>query len=362
MVKSREMVDYFQRYLEIFNGDEIPEPKSIFNTTAEVLNLHAMNEAKDAYMKRMESLRVTATSHVLVDKELVEEHKESLERSIELFSEQSRFGGETFSKYFKEVLERELQEKFNFFRRLNDSKIQNVFHKAKDSYITRMEAEVDKSVPLHAQDLKDVHEKTSEDSITMFQTVTANGTYQALSEELLAKLIEDINTKFHHYRAINNSKIHVTIRKTSETAIEQYCKAMEEVLLGPIYINEIKLEYEHRDARRVAMEAFGRSSSYGTELLTSHSASLAREVEEKFAFYRDLNNSKRLGKRMVAIFEQVELVLLLCLFSPAPAPGFPGAGRQEGEGVPEEQGAAKGCGRRTSGDHSVQDLIRFLEA
>ena len=35
-IKSREMVDFFQRYLEIFNGDEIPEPKSIFNTTAEV--------------------------------------------------------------------------------------------------------------------------------------------------------------------------------------------------------------------------------------------------------------------------------------------------------------------------------------
>ena len=36
VVKSKEMVDYFSKYLEIFNGDEIPEPKSIFESTAEV--------------------------------------------------------------------------------------------------------------------------------------------------------------------------------------------------------------------------------------------------------------------------------------------------------------------------------------
>ena len=36
VVKSKEMVDYFSKYLEIFYGDEIPEPKSIFESTAEV--------------------------------------------------------------------------------------------------------------------------------------------------------------------------------------------------------------------------------------------------------------------------------------------------------------------------------------
>ena len=64
-VKSHEMVDFFQRYLEIFNGDEIPEPKSIFNTTAEVTNLHALNSSREAYVERMEGLKLSETSDAI---------------------------------------------------------------------------------------------------------------------------------------------------------------------------------------------------------------------------------------------------------------------------------------------------------
>ena len=84
-VKSREMVDFFQRYLEIFNGDEIPEPKSIFNTTAEVTNLHALNSSREAYVERMEGLKLSATSEAVVDTDLTKRHAENLAFSLQLF-------------------------------------------------------------------------------------------------------------------------------------------------------------------------------------------------------------------------------------------------------------------------------------
>ena len=84
-VKAREMVDFFQRYLEIFNGDEIPEPKSIFNTTAEVTNLHALNSSREAYVERMEGLKLSATSEAVVDTDLTKRHAENLAFSLQLF-------------------------------------------------------------------------------------------------------------------------------------------------------------------------------------------------------------------------------------------------------------------------------------
>ena len=84
-VKSREMVDFFQRYLEIFNGDEIPEPKSIFNTTAEVTNLHALNSSREAYVERMEGLKLSATSEAIIETDLTRRHEENLTLSLQLF-------------------------------------------------------------------------------------------------------------------------------------------------------------------------------------------------------------------------------------------------------------------------------------
>ena len=84
-VKSHEMVDFFQRYLEIFNGDEIPEPKSIFNTTAEVTNLHALNSSREMYVERMEGLKLSSTSEAIIDTDLAKRHQENLTHSLQLF-------------------------------------------------------------------------------------------------------------------------------------------------------------------------------------------------------------------------------------------------------------------------------------
>ena len=154
-VKSHEMVDFFQRYLEIFNGDEIPEPKSIFNTTAEVTNLHALNSSREAYVERMEGLKLSATSDAIIDTDLAKRHQENLSHSLQLFQvvhfhriwltpsccgniipqEQSKFGGAEFAAQYQEALLKEIQEKFDYFQKLNDSKIQNLFYQAKEGYV-----------------------------------------------------------------------------------------------------------------------------------------------------------------------------------------------------------------------------------
>ena len=51
--------------------------------------------------------------------------------------EQSKFGGAEFAAQYQEALLRDIQEKFDYFQKLNDSKIQNLFYQAKEGYVFR---------------------------------------------------------------------------------------------------------------------------------------------------------------------------------------------------------------------------------
>jgi len=55
-VKAKEVVRFFKAYMEIFKGDEMPEPKSMLKATSEANNLASLSESKDAYVAMMESV------------------------------------------------------------------------------------------------------------------------------------------------------------------------------------------------------------------------------------------------------------------------------------------------------------------
>jgi len=304
-VKSHEMVDFFQRYLEIFNGDEIPEPKSIFNTTAEVTNLHALNSSREAYVERMEGLKLSATSDAIIDTDLAKRHQENLSHSLQLFQEQSKFGGAEFAAQYQEALLKEIQEKFDYFQKLNDSKIQNLFYQAKEGYLVRMEAECGTGSPLHHQKLGDLHIECAQEAAGLFHQLSIDGTQQALSRRMLDKLVSELESRFLHYQSVNESRIRLAVYRAVDSALDSYSRTVEEIMEGPLSTSPTKLLCEHMEAKRSALEAFNTSSSYGTNFVSTNSKSLERDIDEKFAYYRELNESKKLGKRLKATMEQL---------------------------------------------------------
>ena len=78
-----------------------------------------------------------------------------------------------------------------------------------------------------------------------------------------------------------------------------------QIMEGPLSTSPTKLLCEHMEAKRTALEAFKTSSSYGTNFVSTNSKSLERDIDEKFAYYRELNESKKLGKRLKATLEQL---------------------------------------------------------
>merc|ERR1739844_59827 len=118
-VKCKELLGYFKAYLEIFKGDEMPEPKSMLEATSEANNLASLAEAKETYMRAMEEVcgpeRPYINEHVLET-----EHLRIYDTALEVFNLRRKMGGEEFSIKYREKLESEIMEAFDNFRILNE--------------------------------------------------------------------------------------------------------------------------------------------------------------------------------------------------------------------------------------------------
>ena len=55
-VKCKDLSRYMRAYVDIFKGDEMPEPKSMLEATSEANNLASLSEAKDLYTNMMEGV------------------------------------------------------------------------------------------------------------------------------------------------------------------------------------------------------------------------------------------------------------------------------------------------------------------
>jgi len=131
-VRCKELVRYLRAYVDIFKGDEMPEPKSMLAATSEANNLASLSEAKDYYIAMMEG--VCGGDKAFVNEHILEiEHLRIRDAALDVFSSRRKMGGEEFSAKYREQLEREVDESYENYRLHNDSK--NIF-KAANTPIT----------------------------------------------------------------------------------------------------------------------------------------------------------------------------------------------------------------------------------
>ncbi|EDO43003.1 predicted protein [Nematostella vectensis] len=127
-VTCRGLLEYFKAYMKIFQGDELPQPKSMLLATAEANNLAALATAKDTYSKAMESV-VGGDMPYLSPNELERKHLETRDSALSHFHGTRKMGGKEFSEKYVEQLLKEIDETFENFVKLNDSK--NIFNAAR---------------------------------------------------------------------------------------------------------------------------------------------------------------------------------------------------------------------------------------
>lgn len=127
-VKVRDFVQYCRSYMQIYEGNELPEPKSMLVATAEANNLAAVADAKDVYVSLMEDV-CGGTKPYLKTEAIEAEHRRVRDKAIQQFNSKKKMGGEEFSLTYKEQLEKDIEETFMQFKAHNESK--NIFKSAR---------------------------------------------------------------------------------------------------------------------------------------------------------------------------------------------------------------------------------------
>uniref|UniRef100_A0AAQ4PHQ5 GB1/RHD3-type G domain-containing protein n=1 Tax=Gasterosteus aculeatus aculeatus TaxID=481459 RepID=A0AAQ4PHQ5_GASAC len=127
-ITCRELLHYFKAYMKIYQGEELPHPKSMLQATAEANNLAAVAGAKDLYNKSMEQV-CGGDQPYISPAELERRHAELLQASVRHFRSVKKMGGEDFCRRYQEQLEAELDVAFANFGKHNDGK--NIFFAAR---------------------------------------------------------------------------------------------------------------------------------------------------------------------------------------------------------------------------------------
>ncbi|KPI92121.1 Atlastin [Papilio xuthus] len=127
-VKAKDLPQYFRSYMNIYKGNELPEPKSMLVATAEANNLTAVAEAKEVYTTLMEE--VCGGAKPYLQTQLLEaEHGRARDKALHAFHAKRKMGGDEFSHAYCEQLVQDLEEQFVQFRGHNESK--NIFKAAR---------------------------------------------------------------------------------------------------------------------------------------------------------------------------------------------------------------------------------------
>ncbi|KAG7462817.1 hypothetical protein MATL_G00188800 [Megalops atlanticus] len=127
-VTCRDLVEYFKAYIKIYQGEELPHPKSMLQATAEANNLTAVAGAKDSYNKSMEQV-CGGDKPYIAPSDLERCHEELKQCSVRQFRAVKKMGGEEFCRRYEEQLEAELDEAYANFIKHNDGK--NIFYAAR---------------------------------------------------------------------------------------------------------------------------------------------------------------------------------------------------------------------------------------
>ncbi|CAL8329630.1 unnamed protein product [Merluccius merluccius] len=124
----RDLLHYFKAYMKIYQGEELPHPKSMLQATAEANNLAAVAGAKDLYTKSMEQLCGGDKSY-MAPLELSRRHGDLRLAAVRHFRLVKKMGGEELCRRYQEQLEAELDLSYASFSKHNDGK--NIFQAAR---------------------------------------------------------------------------------------------------------------------------------------------------------------------------------------------------------------------------------------
>lgn len=115
------LVEFFKAYIKIYQGEDLPQPKTMLMATAEANNLAAVAASKEQYYKSMEKVCGGDLPYVSPES-LEEKHHFHFREALHNFSSTKKMGGQEFCDRYQGQLEKELDEMWQSYQKHNESK------------------------------------------------------------------------------------------------------------------------------------------------------------------------------------------------------------------------------------------------
>ncbi|XP_053284627.1 atlastin-3 [Pleuronectes platessa] len=115
------LLEFFKAYIKIYQGEDLPQPKTMLMATAEANNLAAVATAKEQYYKSMEKVCGGDLPYVAPES-LEEKHVFNSREALHSFSSTKKMGGQEFCDKYQSQLENELTEMWQSYCKHNQSK------------------------------------------------------------------------------------------------------------------------------------------------------------------------------------------------------------------------------------------------
>jgi hypothetical protein len=211
-VTCKGLVWYFKTYIDIFKGNALPDPNTVFEATAKLSNESAVEEASAKYRNLMDKACGLADVYVEQD-QLMSFHYEYKHLAITYFKVQPKMGGNDFSQSYLLQLGQQLDQLFVQYHQQNDQigiiakqSNESAVDAACKKYRNSMDEICGPGKPYVEQEqLKNYHSEYKQLAINLFQVLPKWGG-NVYAQSNLVQLEQQLNQLFAQYLQQNEQR------------------------------------------------------------------------------------------------------------------------------------------------------------
>ncbi|KAF9798908.1 hypothetical protein SFRURICE_007314 [Spodoptera frugiperda] len=295
LVSTQDLFEYFQKYVNIFNSDEVPQVTSICQATADACLLAATREARELYSQLMEA-RVRDNFSVS-NATLTAWHEEARDQSLQCFTKKKNlipWGNKTQDatpRFFQE----ELDALLSLYLWNNDKKVRDTMSLAAQAYeaaVSRVSAEHAR-LCLHPQDLDELHADALRQALEIFSA--ARDIPPGQEDDKKFELTRKLQQRYKHLCVINEQNNKSSVMEVREVYVRRMKLEMDQS-----GVSSERLSTLHRDAVDFATTSFYARRNLSTRRDDDpHLQRLLQEMEDCFAeFKQGIVKSNRMMRQM----------------------------------------------------------------
>ncbi|XP_031631878.1 atlastin-like [Contarinia nasturtii] len=290
ILRARDLIQYLQAYTNVFNGDTLPAPTTVFRATAETSNQILYTDCLNNYMDAVQKSIIEVKLY-FSESEFFQIHSTAKNTAISQFLSKPKLGGQEFATSFRNKLENSIEEKFISFKSENERKRLDFIQKA-NLYNDKVGREAFNSAKQKA------HNEILASNLENFNlhNVCSTVKWAALAEFDEKKLGNaDIAVSFREKLLRDLENFESDLFKTLEAfkqSQNHYSSSMQRSLDQVEYLEHGNLWQQHQRVKNEANAQFLGKSIDG-EIKVTIQQKLDKFIEEKFPSFDEQNKTKR---------------------------------------------------------------------